>query len=55
MTCGTYELAALDIKYFQTHAARKIDSRRELSRPWRDRTLSLPEMRVGLANIRARR
>jgi hypothetical protein len=55
MACGTYELAALEIKYFQTHAARKIDNRRELSRPWRDRTLSLAEMRAGLASVRAHR
>ena len=55
MACDAYELAAVEIKYFQAHVAETIDRRRELSRPWRDRTLSLPEMRTGLASIRARR
>jgi hypothetical protein len=55
MACDAYDLAALEIKYFQAHVAPTADSRRELSRPWRDRTLSLSEMRAGLASIRARR
>jgi hypothetical protein len=53
MTCDAYDMAAGELKYFQSHVAKKIDNRRELSRPWRDRTLSLPEMRAGLARIRA--
>lgn len=55
MTCDAYELAAVEIKYFQSHVARTVDRRRELSRPWRDHTLSLPEMRAGLASVRAYR
>lgn len=55
MTCEAYDLAATEIEYFQSYAARTVDNRRELSRPWRDRRLSLPEMRTGLASIREHR
>lgn len=54
MACGAYALAAFEIRYFQAYVERKIDSRRELSRPLREVSLNLNEMREGLANIRAR-
>jgi hypothetical protein len=55
LVCDAYDLAAIELKYFQSHAAPMADTRRELSRPWRDRTLSLPEMRAGLASVLGRR
>jgi hypothetical protein len=55
MTCDAHDLAAIELKYFQSHAAQMADSCRELSRPWRDRTPSLPETRAGPGSIRAQR